>query len=246
MLPGDVAIRTTNHHGSRLAALHKLESSWTEMFPERGIVASAMLDCFDAFQAATFNMVHGFYKEALSALRTALETMTLATVCVLADDEATWSNWEKGAEIRFKLLCDQLKSLPPFRILEEKVRMTAGTNIIAGDDGSGRNAWARNLYRRLSQFSHARGNATNAEMWESNGPVFSARGFRTAFRTYLEVHAICLIFVKTMVPTLSLPPETKKALKEANIQEYTDEPFHQVCQLYMSELFDGASYANGR
>ena len=138
MLPGDVAIRTTNHHGSRLAALHKLESSWTEMFPERGIVASAMLDCFDAFQAATFNMVHGFYKESLSALRTALETMTLATVCVLADDEATWSNWEKGAEIRFKLLCDQLKSLPPFRILEEKVRMTAGTNIIAGDDGSGR------------------------------------------------------------------------------------------------------------
>jgi hypothetical protein len=63
MLPGDVAIRTTNDHGSRLANLHKLEVGWTQMFPGPGIVASAMLDCFDAFQAATFNMVHGFYKE---------------------------------------------------------------------------------------------------------------------------------------------------------------------------------------
>jgi hypothetical protein len=235
MLPGDVAIRTTNQ--SRLAKLDKLESSWTEMFPEPGIVASAMLDCFDGFQAATFNMVHGFYKEALSALRNAVETMTLATVCVLASDGPTWSSWENGAEIRFKLLCDRLKSLGRFRTLEERVRKTAGTNILAGDNGSGRNAWARSLYQRPSHFSHARGDASNAEIWESNGPIFSAHGFRTAFQTYLEVHAICVIFVKTTVPTLSLPPETKNALRDCNTQNYIDHPFHQVCQLYLSELF---------
>jgi hypothetical protein len=72
-LPGDVAIRTTSHQGRRIASLHKLIGAWTEAFPPSpGIISHGMLDTFDAFQAFLFNMVHGFYKEAIAGLRNAL------------------------------------------------------------------------------------------------------------------------------------------------------------------------------
>ena len=74
-LPGDVAIRTTSYQGTRAAILHDLFGAWVEARPQKpDIVADGMLDAADNFQAATFNLVHGFYKEAIAALRSALET----------------------------------------------------------------------------------------------------------------------------------------------------------------------------
>jgi hypothetical protein len=145
-LPVDVAIRTTNDFGSKIAELHMLESAWTEAFPEPSIVLSGMPDRFDSFQAATFILLHGFHKEAVSALRNCLETMTLATACTLANDSATWLGWLGGDEIRFKLLCDRLQTLPLLQAIEAQCRQVAGSGIYAGDNGCGRNAWAS--YRR--------------------------------------------------------------------------------------------------
>ena len=75
--PDNVAIRTTSHQGSHVAFLHRLVSDWSIAYPrEYGIVTEAMLDAGDNYQAATFNLVHGFYKESISSLRSAIETLT--------------------------------------------------------------------------------------------------------------------------------------------------------------------------
>jgi hypothetical protein len=149
-LPGDVAIRTTSHQGTRVTILYELCSGWIDAMPLAGIVAEAMLDSADDFAVALFNLTHGFYKQALSALRSALETMTLACACEIGGDTGKWSAWQSGEAIKFNVTCNTLQSSSRFRILEDSARQAVGLSIYAGDNGSGRNAWARNLYQRLS------------------------------------------------------------------------------------------------
>jgi len=72
-LPGDVAIRTTSHQGTRINTLALLTSAWTEAFPPSpSIILHGMLDGFDAFQASLFNVVHGFYRRL--SLRSAMRS----------------------------------------------------------------------------------------------------------------------------------------------------------------------------
>jgi hypothetical protein len=55
-LPGDVAIRTANHQGTRIAILHDLHVGWLGVMPEPGILSDAMLEVGDDFDAAMFNL----------------------------------------------------------------------------------------------------------------------------------------------------------------------------------------------
>ena len=236
-LPGDVAIRTTSLQGSRVSVLHELLCAWTEAFPGDGIVARAMLDGFDSLQAAVFNLVHGFYKEAIFALRSALEILTFATVVELAKDTKSWESWLVGDEFSFKRQCDRAQGLPPLDGLERRVRTTTGTAIFVSQDGNGRNAWARNLYRRLSEYAHARGNAANAELWESNGPIYSARGFALAYHFFLETYALCLILAKVANPGLLPTKAARNVLATENLMLCLDAPFRRACELYVRELF---------
>src|ERR1700731_125485 len=48
-LPGDVAIRTTSHQGTRVTILYELWSGWVDAMPHGGIVAEAMLYSADDF-----------------------------------------------------------------------------------------------------------------------------------------------------------------------------------------------------
>ena len=235
--PGDVAIHTTSHQGTRIATLDRLTSAWTEAFPPSpSIISHGMLDGFDAFQASVFNLVHGFYKEAISALRNALETMVFAATCSLANDTTAWDGWLVGDEIWFAKQCRRLQALSPVDALDRKAQDTLAVSMLIGDDGQGRNAWARNLYRRQCEFAHARGNASNAELWESNGPIYSAKGFRIAFRTFLETHALCLLLAKIGEPTLIYTETAKGALKPVNVKEYIDAPHSRVCDFYAAAL----------
>ena len=208
-LPCDVSIRTTSHQGARVSLLHELLSDWIAVFPEGGIIGEAMLDSADAFQAATFNLVHGFYKEAISALRNALEAMTLATKCELSGDLTGWKAWQAEEEIKYKQVCDKIPGLPPFRQLECSARKVATTSLFAGDDGGGRRAWATNLFNRLSHFSHACGDSSNAHLWQSNGPIYSAEGMKVSYYLYLETHAVCLLLAKACVPKSRPVPNCK-------------------------------------
>jgi hypothetical protein len=72
-LPGDVAIRTTSYQGDRIALLYELWSDWIRVMPHRGFLSVCMLDAADDFAAALFNLLHGFYKQAIAALRNALD-----------------------------------------------------------------------------------------------------------------------------------------------------------------------------
>src|SRR5438445_6913569 len=79
-LPDDVAVRTSNYHGSVLAQLNDLWGAWVESFGEvHDCFFSAMLDAGDDFQSATYTALTGFYRLSVSALRSALELTTIGT-----------------------------------------------------------------------------------------------------------------------------------------------------------------------
>jgi hypothetical protein len=77
-LPDDVAVRTTNYHGTQIKQLDELWGAWIECVGQKqDTMFPVMLDAGDDFQAATYNALTGFYRLSVVALRSALEVTTI-------------------------------------------------------------------------------------------------------------------------------------------------------------------------
>lgn len=235
-LPGDVAIRTSSYQGSRVELLYDLWSGWIEAFPPQGILADAMLDSADDFAAALCNLVHGFYKQSISSLRNALETMVFACGCELSADFSCWGDWQKGEELRFATVFEKFRNRSELCILEDKARQQTGASIIPFNPNDKGKAWARNLYQRLGKFSHARGDSTNGYLWESNGPVYSADGMRLAYLSHLETYALLFLIARIVNDKLEVPAVFHTLYESDNIKKYLDPSFHNLCLFYSSVL----------
>lgn len=236
-LPDDVAIRTTSYQGSRIEVLHELWSGWISAFPEQGIISSAMLDSTDDFNAAIFNLIHGYYRQSLMSLRAALETMVFACECKATGNLAKWNGWLVGnEEVRFSSTCKKLRNLSNYIVLEEKSLQLFGACIFPTDNKSQR-SWAVNLYKRLSEFSHARGNSTNSALWQSNGPVYSADGMKVAYQTHVETYALLTLLIKLTDNKFLLPTEAHVIYQQDSFSLYLKKPFQELCAFYSKTLF---------
>ena len=49
----------------------------------------------------------------------------------------------------------------------------------------------RNSYSELCRYAHSRAGHTNYDIWQSNGPVFIARGFTQFWTDYCDTIALC-------------------------------------------------------
>src|SRR5271154_6425267 len=73
-LPDDVAVRTSNYHGTTIRQLHDLWGAWIECVGEKqDCMFPVMLEAGDDFQTATYAALTGFYRLSVAALRSALE-----------------------------------------------------------------------------------------------------------------------------------------------------------------------------
>jgi len=109
-LPDDVAIRTSNHHGTTLKQLNDLCSCWIESLGNRReILFPTMLDANDDFQSATYSALTGFYGLSITALRSALELVTIGTWAQICGKRQEFRKWRKGTlTLSFKEGCDGL------------------------------------------------------------------------------------------------------------------------------------------
>ncbi len=82
-LPTDVLLRTTDHQGMSVDAARVQLHAWVFALPvdarEAVFVAGSALGANDEFQAALVIAMHGWFRQAASCLRTALDAMTAAT-----------------------------------------------------------------------------------------------------------------------------------------------------------------------
>jgi hypothetical protein len=80
--PTDVLLQTTDHFGSTFRAMRSLSGMWISAITPDGrdlpLVFDAYLDAYDEFEAAPFIVAHGWYRQATSGPRNALEVMTHA------------------------------------------------------------------------------------------------------------------------------------------------------------------------
>ena len=97
VLPDDVAVRTSNYHGTALMQLHDLWGAWIESFGDvQDSIFPVMLDAGDDFQAATYAALTGFYRLSAAALRSALELTTIGTWAQICGKQKEFRSWREG------------------------------------------------------------------------------------------------------------------------------------------------------
>jgi hypothetical protein len=204
-LPDDVALTTSNHHGAELAALRTLWGGWIEAIgDEQDELFSGMLDATDCFQASAFDSLHGFYRSALSNLRSAIELVAIGVLGNLSPNDRDYLRWKK----------QNLGSLP-FASCIRKLRGV--TNPAMQALMLKPNGWLEVLYQELCAYTHSRPDSSDGEMWRSNGPIYVTAAFNLVFQLQASTYAASYVLMKVGRPSLTLPKDSEFLFKSPKL-----------------------------
>lgn len=209
-LPDDVAIRTSNHHGTELKLLGGLYEAWVdargwEDFPYDPVF-EVMLDACDEFESAAFFLLCGYYRQAIACLRNALELVCIGCYGQSPERTPTCRGWRSASQkLSFDVACGGLAKEPAALSVVPDLGGSIGERIFGRKSPGRAPGWARDLYDRLSDFAHSRPQFMNVDLWKSNGPVYDREAFRLVLGLFAEVYAVCYIAVKLAKPSASAP-----------------------------------------
>jgi len=220
VLPDDVAIRTSNHHGGLLKMLYDLWGAWIEAVGEdQDFLYDTLLDAADEFQAATFNALHGYYRQAIGCLRNALEQITIGTYCQVCGKATDFAQWKAGqTKITFGQACDGLARAASVQPLNAHLQATLNDSFFNQKTRTNQGGWARRLYSELSDYAHTRPGFTNVDMWASNGPVYVREAFVSFGEMYLQTSALGFLLVKLGRPGFLLPQDALPVFGSARVR----------------------------
>jgi len=240
LLPDDVAIRTSNHHGDLLKLLYDLWGDWLKLLYDLWgdrIVAvediqdplyETILNAADEFQAATFNALHGYYRPAIGCLRNALEQITIGTYCQVCGKASDFEEWKEGKKkISFGQSCDGLAGAVSVQPLNAHLRSALSDSIFNQKTNTNKGGWARRLYDELSDYAHTRPGFTNADSWGSNGPVYARDAFESFGKMYLQTSALGFLLVKLGRHDFVLPQNALRIFTSAQLR-----PIKIACVAY--------------
>ena len=110
-LPDDVAIRTTNHHGTEIKNLNEFQSIWTDLSKPTDMMTTVLLDAHDDFQAALYNAMTGYYRLSVTATRAALEALAIGAWCQTSAKRDDFKKWRRGKmKLEFNNACQGLNA----------------------------------------------------------------------------------------------------------------------------------------
>jgi hypothetical protein len=202
-LPDDVAIRTSDHNGHRLALLNSLWGDWITATgdPEKqDELFSCMLDAGDAFQCTNFLFLHGYYRAVMAELRVALELVMIGAYGNLRPNDPEYVEWKNsGSEFGFTRLRKRMHSV---------LRADQGKWVTAD------NEFPAETFRQLCNFTHSRPNSSDGALWRSNGPVYAHEAVILTFFTTVSVYAICYLLVRIARPDFVLPADSRILFEE--------------------------------
>jgi hypothetical protein len=111
-LPDDVAVRTTNYHGTAIREILAFTDEWLNHCEGDDFMSTVMLDAHDDFDAALYNAITGFYGLANSTMRSALELVTIGTWAQVCGKKKEFEDWQKG-KLELSLEGLVMDSFPP-------------------------------------------------------------------------------------------------------------------------------------
>jgi hypothetical protein len=148
------------------------------MDPDLSKLINGMLDANDCFQCANFDLLHGFYRAAISTLRTALELLMIGTFGNVRPTNKLYESWKKGMQ-------ERLGFSECRRQLGEIYKGTKIEWLFT------KNAFPALIYADLCRFTHARPDAFDGALWKRNGPVYDGEAILKAFKLGLDVYSLC-------------------------------------------------------
>lgn len=232
-LPTDVLLRTTDYLGTMVDDLHEQGSAWIFAWPDELVKApfmcDAALDASDEFQAAPFIAMHGWYRQATAGLRNALEGMTLAAAFAVRGDTAGLRAWRDGtSEPKFGNAVDMLAE-------DSRLGAIDGRLGSSGLFGRRPDGIVRGVYSNLCRYAHGRAGHTNADIWQSNGPVFIPRAFTQFWIDFCDTIAVCYVLLKIGWDELELPDTARPLFR------FADERWNDLGSKVEAEFFPAAS-----
>ena len=208
-LPDDVAIRTSNHEGGVLKTLYNSWGFWIESLPttytKTNRLYMPMCDAAYDFDSAIFNLLHGFYRQSIDSLRSALELIAIGASYQLVNDDKEFNQWRSGQlEISFRNACDKIMKNTRVDALEKHLLETLKDNMFRQKSGKDPGGWVRRLYKELCNYVHSRPGFTNGDMWNSNGPIYDKNAVEISALFYIETMITCYFLVKLARPDFIL------------------------------------------
>lgn len=157
---------------------------------------------YEEFDAAIFNLLHGYYKQSINALRSVLDIIIVGTYLETLDAETKkleGDKWVGGRiEIKFGNGCDRLQKNDFIQRLEKHLEQKTDDSLFRqknsnqGYDGG----YIRRLYAKLSKYAHSEPGHTNGALWRRKGPILNASSFNLAGEYYCEILILCIALVK--------------------------------------------------
>lgn len=193
-LPDDVAIRSSDHHGTCARNLYTLWGDWLNSLgslrsPDE--LFSCMLDAADCLQCATFELFHGFYRSAISNLRTALELVMIGTFGNLNPTNNSYLQWKNNNyELGFSNCRKKLEKQYENQKIEWMFK-----------DGN----FLHLAYKELCRYTHSRPDANDATLWSSNGPIYVENAFTKTYEHFLKVYELTYLLIKIARPNFRKP-----------------------------------------
>jgi hypothetical protein len=211
-LPDDARIRTSDAYGSQLQTMWEYWGMWTRVVlgvqelyhdPTKSPTAIAAIDVGDEFQAGTYAALVGYYRVAFSCLRNVLEQITIAAQLAISKDGQDFTDWRNGEErIRFGWAADMLLRNAGVAASERHLKSVAQDSVF---DQSPKGL-ARRLFAEFSKYTRGVAGFTDADVRQSNGPIFLPRTFLEWCVASLKTYAVALHILKLVQPALdSLP-----------------------------------------
>jgi hypothetical protein len=204
-LPDDVAVRTTNYHGTTIRQLHDLWGAWIECVGEKqDCMFPVMLEAGDDFQAATYTALTGFYRLSVAALRSALELTTIGTWSQFCEKQKEFLSWRaEKSPFSFGQACDGLSGARTS--LGAHLRATVNDSLFDQRNPTEEGGFARRIYSGISEFSHSRPGHADSDMRESNGPIYVASAFKHVAWMQFETIGLCFVLLLIARPKQCLP-----------------------------------------
>jgi hypothetical protein len=210
-LPDDVSIRTSNEYGKTLKTLWFYWSEWNCLCgalhedagpPKPSPVAYMASDAADELQASIFCAVTGYYRVAFSCLRNVIEQMTVALQLELSGDLALFQSWLNGQEeLGLGWAADFLPRENNVSALENWWSINVFADLFSQKrkyrPGGG---FVRRLFSELSEFTHGGPGFTDADMRQSNGPIFVKAAYERWLNKFTQVYAVGILAAQIASP----------------------------------------------
>jgi hypothetical protein len=197
-LPDDVAVRTTNHHGTVIKQISDLTHEWILHCDETDpVVFPVMLDAHDELDAALYNTVTGYYRVANSATRNALELVTIGTWAKLCGKQCEFDDWQNGKiELSLGMACDALIAATS-SLHDELKKLDVTDTLFSQKTKTTEGGWVRRAFSGVSDWAHSRPGYTDSFMRKSNGPIYVRGAFNHT--AWIQTEIIGLLFVLVLI-----------------------------------------------